>query len=162
MSTTYRTVQGDTFARIAGKLYGDELQASAVQRANPGVFEPITAGTTVYVPDLPDAPLDRVHQVIADGTDEVAVTISGKRFRFWTEIRLTEGVDSVSSIGLSAPFESDIKDYREFFRPFSFQPLTVTVGGKLVFTGTVVGVLPTSEPSTYRVIRLAAVAPASD
>ena len=55
MSTTYRTIPGDTFERVARKVYGDDLRAGQVSAANPDAAEPLTPGTELTIPVLPVA-----------------------------------------------------------------------------------------------------------
>ena len=38
--TTYTTISGDTFDKVARKIYGDDKKAAPIRTANPGVFEP--------------------------------------------------------------------------------------------------------------------------
>ena len=138
----YRVVAGDTFELIARKQYGDEVQASRIASANPGTKEPLVVGTVLAVPPLPGAPKDISQQAQAGNENEVAVMIEGERFRFWEEIRITRSMDSMDTIELTAPHE---QRFRNIFKPFSYKPLDVTVGGDLLFTGTMVGVLPTLD-----------------
>lgn len=142
MSITYSVQTGDTFEQIARKVYGTETKASEIARANPGVAEPLTAGTTLTVPTDPTAPVVVSVTAPAVDVDEVAVTIDGERFRFWEQIQIRRAIDAPDSIQFGAPFEPDLPGFRETFRPASFKPLAVTVGGEPLFTGALVGVDP--------------------
>ena len=64
----------------------------------------------------------------------VSVAISGREFSGWEEIRIRRALDSFSTIELSAPFEPNNPDFRETFKPFSYQPIEVRVGGERVFS----------------------------
>jgi prophage tail gpP-like protein len=84
--------------------------------------------------------------------DEISVTIGdsasyGPEWRWWTELDLTLNLDAYSTIALRAPFEPDREDFREVFRPFTFKPMRGLIGGERVFTGTMVDVFPSREPS---------------
>ena len=46
----YSVILGDTFGSIARKSYGTEARASEIQKANPGVSEPLAAGTSLIIP----------------------------------------------------------------------------------------------------------------
>lgn len=142
MSTTYSAVAGDTFESIARKVYGDERRALTVAQANPGVSEPIAAGTVLAVPPAPGAPVNKAAQASSSTGNEVALLIDGTRFRFWSDLRLTRSLDAMDTVEFSAPFEADAPGFRDTFRPFSFKALGVTVGGDPLFTGTLVGVMP--------------------
>ncbi len=84
------------------------------------------------------------------GSDPDAVTllIDGKRFIGWTQMDLSFALDNVATISFAAPFEPDSSDFRAVFRPFSYKPLEVYVGEELLFTGTMMAVSPSSDPST--------------
>lgn len=64
---------------------------------------------------------------------------------YWDEMELHLGLDSHATVGFTAPFEVDRKAFRDAFRPFSFAPVEVMVGGDLLFTGTLVEVTPRVE-----------------
>jgi prophage tail gpP-like protein len=146
LSTTYSVITGDTFASVSRRKYGTENEAGFIARANPGVAEPLTAGTVINTPALPTTPVDSPQTAPSDNENETAVLIDGKRFRFWTAVRITRAIDTMDTIELSAPLDVDAPDFRDTFRPFSYKPLTVTVGGDPLFTGTMVAVSPTLVP----------------
>lgn len=147
MSTTYSVIAGDTFDSIARKKYGTEKEADRISRANPGVAEPLSAGTVLTVPVLPGAPQNLLTQAPADRDDEVAILIDGQRFRFWDKVRITRAIDSMDTVEFGAPFDAHAPGFKESFRPFSFKPVVITVGGSPLFTGTMVGVSPVVENS---------------
>ncbi len=145
MSITYRVITGDTFDLISRKTYGTEKESSRIVRANPGVVEPLTPGTSIAIPDLPGRPQNVKQSAASTELDEVAILIEGVRFRFWSEVRLTRSIDSMDTIEFSAPFQSTNAGFRESFRPFSFKTVEITIGGEPLFTGTMVDVLPILE-----------------
>lgn len=81
-----------------------------------------------------------------DDRDDVGLTIDGNNWDYWNEMEIHLSLDSHASVGFSAPFEADRKLFRDTFQPFSFKPLTVTVGGETLFTGTMVDVAPSITP----------------
>lgn len=83
--------------------------------------------------------------------DEVALKIDGRRFRYWSDIAITRSLDSHATIGFSAPFEPDRREFRDTFRPFSFRRIEALVGGEPLFVGTMVSVSPTTEPDADKV-----------
>lgn len=145
--STYQVISGDTFESIARKKYGTEKESDRIARANPGVSEPLTAGTTLTVPTLPDAPQDSLSNAPAATDDEVAILIDGQRFRFWDRVRVTRAIDTMDTVEFGAPFDADAPGFRETFRPFSFKTVVITVGGTPLFTGTMVAVSPAVENS---------------
>ncbi len=145
MSTTYSVITGDTFESISRKKYGTEKEADRIARANPGVAEPLTAGTTLTVPVLPEAPQNLQQAADSSTDDEVAILIDGKRFRFWDKVRITRAIDTMDTVEFGAPFDADAPGFRDTFRPFSFKTVVITVGGTPLFTGTMVTVNPVLE-----------------
>lgn len=139
----YTVAAGDTFESIARKQYGTEQEAGRIARANPGVTEPLTAGTSVFVPPIPDAPQNQPQEAPSNQVNEVAILIDGVRFRFWNSIQITRSIDSIDTVSFGAPFSASDPNFKETFRPFSYKPLSVTVGGEPFFTGTTVGIDPT-------------------
>lgn len=142
LSTTYKIRVGDTFEIIARKAYGVETAAGHISGANPGVVEPLTPGTEITLPDLPEAPQNTPQQAVAQNEDEVAILIDGIRFRRWSSVRIVRSLDAMDIIEFEAPFDQDLPGFRETFRPFSYKDITVTVGGLPLFTGTMVAVSP--------------------
>lgn len=144
---TYSIRNGDTFETIARNVYGTETQADLIREGNPGLQEPLTAGVEIIIPTQPGAPKDAPQDALDSNPNEVAVKIEGTRFRFWDKIKIIRAIDAMDVIELGAPFESEAPEYREFFRPFSFNDIEVTVGGSPFFTGTMVSVDPPVEPT---------------
>lgn len=146
MSSTYRVGPGDTFETASRRAYGSAQHAGTIAGANPGVSEPLTVGSVLVVPALPLQPPNASAGAPSQTQNEVAVLVDGKRFRFWSDLRLARSLDAMDTLEFSAPFEADAPGFREAFRPFSFKPVTVTVGGAVLFTGTMVGVSPSLSP----------------
>ena len=139
-------IAGDTFESISRKVYGTEQRSGWIVRSNPGVTEPLTVGIALAIPDIPEAPKDAVANIPANDIDEVAVRIDGQRFRFWENIRVTRTIDSMAKIEFSAPFDHTAPGFKETFRPVSYKPLSVTIGGEPFFSGTMVSLVPVIAP----------------
>lgn len=147
MSKQYITIINDTFESIARKQYGNELEAGTIAKANPGVNEPLTSGIIITIPALSTIPENRLHDSDSDNINEVSLLIDGKRFRFWTDITITRAIDNMDTIEFSAPFDSNIDSenlntFRKIFKPFSFKDVVISVGGVILFTGTMVDIIP--------------------
>lgn len=141
----YSVVNGDTFISVSRKEYGTEAEAGRIAAANPGVAQPLSPGTTLTIPVLPSAPKDITQNSGAENEDEVSISIDGKRFRFWDKVAITRSIDSVDSVAFSAPFNADSPDAREAFRPFSYKPVDITIGGVPFFKGTMIAIDPVLE-----------------
>lgn len=149
MPSKYIVLDGDTYDTVARKVYGDDQQSGRIRRANPGAADPIIAGTSLVIPD--DAPTSDAGNRTASSPNEVALRVSGKRFRFWSSVTITLAVDAVPTVDFTAPFEPDDIDFRDTFRPFSYQAVDIDVGGDRLFTGTLVGVDPSTIPESRTV-----------
>lgn len=147
MSITYKIIAGDTFSIIARKIYGDDKQSGNIERANPGVLEPLTAGINIVVPDSTAAPKNISQQTDSKEIDEVGILIDGQRFRFWTNVRISRAIDTIDSVIFTAPFDDTDINFREAFRPFSYRDIQITIGDLPIFTGTMVLADPKLETS---------------
>lgn len=145
MSIIYSVLGGDNFESISRKKYGTEKEADRIARANPGTVQPLAAGTTLTIPTLPQAPQNAPQSAASATEDEVAVLINGDRFRFWDNIRIVRSIDSMDVVEFGAPFDAQAPGFKESFRPFAFKPVTITVGGAALFTGTMVSINPVIE-----------------
>ncbi len=90
-----------------------------------------------------------------DERDAVTMTIDGKDFSHWSDLEITLSIDSHATVGFSAPFEPERVEFRNTFRPFSFKPLTISIGGARLFTGTLIDVMPNLSP-TQRLVSVSA------
>lgn len=142
MSQSYKVIAGDTFQIIARKKYGNEKKSDLIVRANPGVAEPLTVGTVLTVPSLPNATENLPIQTQSENINEVAILIENKRFRFWDTVRINRSIDTMDTAEFVAPFDADTPGFKESFQPFSFKSVAINVGGKPLFNGTMVGVSP--------------------
>lgn len=77
--------------------------------------------------------------------DVVDVEIKGRSWRHWDDLEVHLGLDAHPSVGFSAPFEPDRREFRESFRPCSFTPLSLSLDNEPLFTGVLVNVRPQSR-----------------
>lgn len=140
--------EGDTFANISRRAFGTETKAQALRRVNPGVSEPLAAGVVVTVPQIPGAPIDKTSATA--GRDDVVVVVGGGRFSEWESVTITLSIDRPPEMTLFSPWDPDAAEMRRVFRPFSFNPLVVSIGPDPLFTGVMLAPSPstTSEGST--------------
>lgn len=148
MSTTYRVQDGDTYDRIAKRVYGSGVYAGRIQRANPGAANPPTPGTDLVIPAI-DPP--NVPSVQTDDPDRVSVVIGGQRFENWTQIAIERRIDSITQVTVLAPFDPSNAADRALFRPFQFTDVSVFVGPDLLFFGQIVNVLPNQTAASNTV-----------
>lgn len=74
--------------------------------------------------------------------ENVEVHIGENVFAGWQDLEIKLSMDSFDMASFRAPFDPKSKKFRDLFRPFSFLPLTVTLNGDRLFTGTLIGVDP--------------------
>ncbi len=147
--TTLTTRTGDTYDSLSRRAYGRETEAARIASANPGVSEPIPAGTVVIVPDIVMRP------ALPSGgaaEDELRILFAGRRFRFWDSIVLHRAIDSPPSITVGAVWEPGNAELREAFRPFSYPAADFYVGSERLFTGSMLTPSPTSDANGSRIV----------
>lgn len=83
--------------------------------------------------------------------EEVTLVINGQEWSAWNALEITRSLDTFRTVSFAAPFEPDRPGFRETFRPFSYLPVELHVGDELLFTGTLVGVEPSTEPESRSV-----------
>lgn len=84
-------------------------------------------------------------------SDDVTLDIDSRTWAFWDEIELHSQIDSYATAGFTAPFDPARKEHRDAFRPFSFKPVQIKVGGELLFTGQLVDVHPRTDAGSKTV-----------
>lgn len=85
--------------------------------------------------------------------EDVTLRIAGREWRAWNGLEIKRVLDGFSTVGFDAVFEPTRADFRQSFRPFSYQPIDLAVNGARLFTGTMVVVAPnmTTSESSVRV-----------
>jgi prophage tail gpP-like protein len=89
----------------------------------------------------------------AEASEHVGLIIDDNEFRYWDDFEFRRTIDSFDTVTFVAPFEPERAEFRETFRPFSFQSMVVTVRDELLSSGKIVGIHPkvTSERRTVDV-----------
>lgn len=83
--------------------------------------------------------------------EKIGLKVGPNEFRFWDSVEWNRSIDAVATVKFTAPFEPARQDFRLTFEPFSYKPLEVTVGGVLVFTGTMMPPEPGVDQDSSRV-----------
>jgi len=141
----YITTSGDTFENISRQQYGVSNQATLIRNANPGVTEPLIAGVSLTIPANPIKPNDLSQNLSVIQNDETSIEIDGQIFKFWESLSIQDRFDGISSFKFNAPFDSVFPAFKDIFKPFTYKPIQIYVGGETRFTGTVVAIRPTIE-----------------
>ena len=145
--TTYTTKQGETFEDVSRKEYGTEDSTAKLRKANPSAGAELDAGTQLFIPKTPSK--TKINPTL----DEVTVLIGSIEFKNFLEVVVSQRFDSFDTCDIIAPFEPENTQFRELFKPFSYQSIEVFIGEELVFSGTQMGVNP-SVTSSARTVTL--------
>ena len=132
---------GDTLESISEQVYGTPDSAELIRVANPQADGGIAVGMPLIIPEKTFGVSPQQHAGQGD-PGEVTIKIDGTTFRFWDGIDIVRSIDSLDRVSMSAPFEPKHHRFRELFLPFAYKPLEILVGGKILFTGTLVNSTP--------------------
>jgi len=134
-----------TWAAQSTIHYGEPSGANLIRASNPGFAEPLPIGKFVNIPDRP--PLtEPVQAGSADvDPDEVELRVDGERFRHWTSVDITRTIDAVATIQVRSS-QADTIEFVQTFQPLSYQDMQVLVGGRPLFTGTMMDPSPVTDP----------------
>jgi len=116
LSTIHKARSGDTFSLIAAQTMGSDTYAAEIARANPGIREPITAGTTIRIPS------NRQNKkgFLSSGLD---IHVSGNRLVTVPSFSIAMRVDAIRKCTFSLPNEIST---RAILKPLD--PLDCAVG----------------------------------
>ncbi len=146
--STYITSAGDTFESISRNTSGTENAAAAIAAANPGATEPFIGGIVLFVPPVAGAPTDKLQQTPSDDPNTVTIQINNKRFVHWVSIEITQRTDSISTFSLQAALTTEDDEFKENFKPFTYNKIQINIGSQVLFTGTIVDVDPFLDPDS--------------
>lgn len=169
MSTTYKTRIGDTWEVVSARAYGVPTEITRLRAANPGLTDPFLFGETVNVPAYDEpvtspvvnttpTPAERAALELSEpitvraDSDEITVRI-GEVWRNWSSIDVIRSADAVTTCEVTAPFDPNDPQQRADFAPFTYPAAQVQIGGRKLFTGSVVTVAPATTPAA-RTVRL--------
>lgn len=154
MSQNYIVKTGDRLTLIAPRF---NITAAAIVQANPKLqgrpvsaegFPTIYAGNTLSIPDPQEAELltrrDPVSIDSANNT-EITVLIDGREYRTWETAEITRSFDVIAdTFALTGPWDPKNEQDRQTFKPFSYKPFSLYVGGEKIMQGTVLNTNPES------------------
>ena len=73
---------------------------------------------------------------------DIQFEINGELWDYWSNVTLTERCDSIAQVELTSSFDAARQEFRDNFRPFSYNEVSLFVGGELRFSGTMMTVQP--------------------
>lgn len=123
MSGTFRADGGESWNLIARKATGNDLEADKIRRANPGVLEPIQAGTLLQIP------IDDVSPVEALAPGDTKIVVGGQSIGTWDDFELGRSIDAIGKAGFTVPNEPET---RAIFVPMGAAPVVISAGPTLL------------------------------
>lgn len=147
--TSYTTKKNDTYESISRQQFGTESSAELIKKANPSAGSFLEEGTVLFIPK--ESTKKRINAEL----DDVTLLINGHEFKNFLGINVFQRFDSFDTCEILALFEPENKQFRETFKPFSYQDVEVFIGSELIFSGTQMGVSP-DVSSSSRVVTLSA------
>lgn len=109
-------------------------------------------------PEPPAQPREDVAITIGDVTgisegSRQTGSVRGNYFGYWQNVEIKRSVDRYSTVRFEAPFEPSRREFRDTFRPFTFQRLECLINLETAVTGFMLGVNPSFDPNS-RVIEV--------
>ncbi|MBP7735957.1 MAG: hypothetical protein KA369_08295 [Spirochaetes bacterium] len=84
----------------------------------------------------------------AKDDNEVSLMVTGQTITLWEDLELTRSFNSIADkFTFSAPWDPTSTKARRLFKPFSYYEAAVYIGGKRVFTGTLMTHRPALGPN---------------
>ena len=154
MSQPYIVKTDDRLTFIAPRF---NITAAVIVQANPQLqgrpvsaegFPTIYADETLTIPNPQEAELliqSDPNSVDSANNTEITVLIDGKTYRVWETAEITRSFDVIAdTFALTGPWDPTNPDDRETFKPFSYKPFSLYIGGERVMQGTVLNNNPES------------------
>lgn len=145
--SSYTVVLGDnTFDTVSRKVYGQQAGAGRIRKANPQATEPLAVGAKLIIPVQPVI----VPPQIEEQGDGVHLRIDGITFEHWSAVTISRSFDAIDTFTVKAPHDLELDNFSSTFEPFTYKEVQIWFDGKLLFTGTMVDVVPelTANSST--------------
>lgn len=154
MAKTHTVIKGDLLIYISQKYYGTQAKWKTIVNANPQLKGRGTAsdgsplifpGDNLIIPDdttktTPPKTID------AESENQVTIVIDGQKFAFFSDFTLTQEIDSFDTFRFSAPFDPEIENLKNAFRPFSYKSCDVFYGFEILFSGILLAPQSQSSP----------------
>lgn len=87
----------------------------------------------------------------ATDPDETVIKMGGKVWRYWEDLEINRSIDAYTSATFTAPFEAERREFREAFRPFTYPPVEITIGGRTVDVGVRFDAVPATSENEQKI-----------
>lgn len=157
MARNYTVQSGDSLTKIAGRFYGSGIHADSIVKANPKLngrvislegLPTIYTGDLLIIPDLQDRELLTNRdpgRVDAAGQSDISILIDGITFAIWETAEIVRSFDTIGdTFTLTNPWDPSNPSFRATFKPFSYKPFSLYVGGERLISGIVISHSPES------------------
>ncbi len=161
MSRSHTVQQGDTLSAIASRYYGIPAKWTDIRDGNPQLLGRKTAidgspliypGDVLIIPEeselAPELNTKTPIRLCDDVPDDFSIMIDGKTFSAFTNIELSESIDSFDTFTLGAPFDNSVQDQRDAFSPYTYKGCAVYYDRHLVFNGQLLTPNPSINPES--------------
>ena len=165
MPQNYTVVAGDSLTKIAARFYGTGVKAEVIVKANTKLngrllslelLPTIYAGDVLIIPDLQEREIltnKDPESVDAAGQSDISILIDGDRFTIWETGEITRSFDTIAdTFTLTAPWDPRNEVNRRVFKPFSYKPFSLYVGGERMMSGTIISHEPESAANKEEII----------
>jgi len=149
MSRVHTVRQGDTLGSIALRYLGTSSKWPQITSANPQLANRrkasdgsplINIGDNLIIPEnqteRPSSPQTAQTFRVADGEEDIAIIIDGKKYIGFTGYELNLNYDTFDTFSFSAPYDQAMIELRDAIVPFAFKPCDIYYDGELVIKGT--------------------------
>lgn len=138
MSGTYRAAGGEGWSDVARSATGNDIDASKIARANPGVPVPIPAGTLLQIP-FPQ------NEVVTGTAAELELVVNSEQIGTFDNFSLALSIDAIAKCSFTVPNEPET---RAIFAPLSSPTVEINANGVRIFTGRSETPSPANEPES--------------
>ena len=165
MPQNYTVIAGDSLTKIAARFYGTGVKADVIVKANPKLngrvlslelLPTIYVGDTLIIPDLAERDIltnKDPESVAAAGQSDISILIDGDRFTIWETGEIVRSFDTIAdTFTLTAPWDPGNTINRDIFKPFSYKPFSLYVGGERVMSGTIVTHAPEAAANKTEIV----------
>jgi prophage tail gpP-like protein len=138
LSRIYKAIGGESWSAVARRTTGNDVDADAIRRANPGMRAPLEAGATVQIPigeEFDPSPSD----------DELQIVIDGQEIGTFDHFEIQIAIDAISKCSFVLPNEPET---RKILRPLGAQRIVINAFGRRIFTGRCRTPIPNNTPES--------------
>ena len=166
MSRTHTVRRSDNLLILSRRYYGVGTKINLIVNANPQIQgrvkttsgnPVIHTGEKLIIPDEIENITNPTQQITIPESiknvseNAISIIIDNNLFSYFTDYSITFEIDTFDTFSFSAPFDKDLFNYRESFRPFSYKPVAIYYGKNLILTGVLLAPESSATPGRKEV-----------